>query len=205
MLSVDCIWIDCYLLACSSMKIVSGLISRRILDMGKQVIIPFQEQPLTTMLQEVLVWQKRGWHWVNTNEIGDGSQVVYVCKRPYLATKLNKEWLLRGMSLYQEYDEIENSMQTYLYKFSKDDRALETVQNFLDTRKVGYQVMRKDRFVVLEGDPITFGERDTTLIQLTHAGHGGLLSFLCGLVIAYGNIDQEDEVLHTIHISLPLI
>lgn len=43
------------------------------------------------------------------------------------------------------------------------------------------------------------------VITLTHAGIGGLLSFLLGLVVVYGTLDIQDGILHTIHMRIPLV
>jgi hypothetical protein len=66
-------------------------------------------------------------------------------------------------------------------------------------------VVQQDRFVSIAGEQVSFEDEDKMLVTLTHAGHSGLISFLFGLVLAYGKIDREDEVMHTIHMSIPLV
>ncbi len=154
-------------------------------------------------LAEILVWWKRDWHWIKTNEIGDGMQPVYVAERPFMLPKIDAAWLVRGMSLYKEFDEIKNIWSTYLYKFPKQDIYLETLQQVLSTHAPEYSVQR-DRFVQLTGNVLPHMNEDEAGIALTHSGHGGPISFLCGVCAAYGQL-RIDEDLTSVHATIPLV
>lgn len=112
--------------------------------------ISCQEQTLKTSLHELLVWWKRHWHRVKSNEVQDGMQVVCLYERPYVHQTLDHTWFLHGMSLYQEYDETLDTVQTYLYKFPKDEETIQQVNTFLGIHALPVQVVTQGRFVSLQ-------------------------------------------------------
>ncbi len=67
-----------------------------------------------------MVWWKRRWHWINTKEIGDGMQVLRIHERDIFSFPCDMTWYVRGMSIFQDFDETSGNMKTYLYRFGTD-------------------------------------------------------------------------------------
>jgi hypothetical protein len=63
------------------------------------------EDTVSLPLSEVLVWWKRSFHRMNSNEIGDGMQVLYHCDRPYMLPHMHQDRVIQGASIYKEFDE----------------------------------------------------------------------------------------------------
>lgn len=99
---------------------------------------------------EILVLWKQSLHRLPTKQIGDGMSVV-VHRARQDSLQVDTESLLRGMSIYQEYDEHKNTWQTYLYKYGGDEEAIQRINSlFICLSLSGYQVKKIGRFVQLQ-------------------------------------------------------
>ena len=123
------------------MQINETLLIRETVDSDRQVQIVFNEESVTTIEQVVAVYHKRTWQWMNTKHIGDSMQLARLHKRPFVFYDLDTTWFVRGMSIYQEFDEQQNELVTYLYKFPKDQDALDVLNQLLSRYAIQQQVL----------------------------------------------------------------
>ena len=185
------------------MELKETLLVREIIDPDRQVTLRFLQDLVETVEQEIAVYHKRSWQWMNTKHIGDNVFVARFHKRPFVVYDLDLVWLSRGLSIYQEYDEQTDSLQSYLYKFPKDDDLLDEVNTLLEHYHAWVAVRQKNNFIVLEWS-LQYIDTDQMLVELSHGWYKAILSFLFGMSLWYGTFASEDELLHGCDIYLPM-
>lgn len=186
------------------MKIDNHLLVRNVLSPDRQVQISCQEISIETIDQEVAVWWKSVRHWKRTNEIGDGMELVRVHTRPVLSQQIDPQLFLYGLSPRQEYDENTNEVTVYAYKFPKDDETISSANSLIQQIIPELSLKSDGRFVVVEGNTVWLLDIRSIENQLKGESTEGIISFLIGLLIIYGEVHSEWNVIHnaTIHISL---
>jgi len=186
------------------MRIINTCIVQRVLDSEKSTIIHCVEDTLRIPLAEVLVRRKRDLHWMNSNEIWDGMQVVTHHDRPFMLAHIQPDEVAKWMSLYQEFDETVGFMKTYFYKFSKQESVFSCVQWIIQEQVAWYALVRDGRFVQLRWPQVEYPSIDVFKVNLTHQWIGWALSFLWWVCLAYGGIAHKDIQDH-IHVTVPMI
>jgi len=66
---------------------------------------------------DILIVWKGNTGWTPAKQIGDAMQVPLAYDRPYVAT-IDWDRVVRGLSIYQPYDEDDALWKTYLWKFA---------------------------------------------------------------------------------------
>jgi len=77
------------------MRIVNKCIVQNVIDPEKITRIDCVEDVVTVPLSQVLVWRKRDLHRANSNEIGDGMQLVTHGDRPFMLVHMQPEEVVR--------------------------------------------------------------------------------------------------------------
>ncbi len=187
------------------MKIDSNLLVKEVYAAEREVRISCQEVTIDTCDQEVAVWRKQARHWKRTNEVGDGMELLRVHSRHTVHHKIDPVRFLYWLSARQEYDEENNLVVTYLYKFSKDAEDIAIANRLIQQILPGATIQINGRFVTLEWgvhEMIDLNQLDETLL----AGWiTACLSLLRALIVVYGTIAQEENIIHTCTIHLPLL
>jgi hypothetical protein len=73
------------------MRVVNSCIVQQIIDSEKTTVIDCFEDRIELPLSQVLVWRKRELHWVCSNEVGDGMQLVTHCDRPFMLVHMQQD------------------------------------------------------------------------------------------------------------------
>lgn len=186
-------------------SIKDNLLLREVINSEKQVLLRCKETSIATCEQEIAVWWKRAWHWINTKHVGDGMQIVRVHERPFILFDLSVDWMIKWMSLFQEYDEHADETITYLYRFWSDEDKIDSLNNVLSNYTDEYRVSQEGKFVILSWTSILFPDQQALLRELTSEGMSAITSFIFGILLVYGSWDQEDDTLHGARIQLPLV
>ncbi len=186
------------------MRVDNHLLVNQIFAPDREVIIPCNEIQIATCDQEVAVWRKNEWHRRRANEIGDAMEVLRVHHRKIIEQELDVTWFTYGLSMRQEFDEVNNRMMTYLYKFSKDPQDIEDANNYIKQFLPSASISIKDRFVVVEWldqEHITVHQ----LIELlTPWSIMQAISFLQWVFVPFGSATREENVLHNFVVHIPL-
>ncbi|USN54249.1 MAG: hypothetical protein H6765_06835 [Candidatus Peribacteria bacterium] len=192
----------CLIYPFACMYLEKHCIVRNCTDPSRQTTLSFPETSVTLPELEVLVWWKQAFHRRSVREVGDGMQLLLIYERPYILNDLAVEVFVNALSLYQEYDEEQNSYATFLYKFPKGGETLQVLQDVLDAYSDEVSVSQ-GRFTQLLGVPVlSKSEVEKVLHKQKIAG---ALSLLFGLLMGYGNLRGEGSILHNAHIKLPLM
>lgn len=187
------------------MQITDWLILQHIRDESKQISCVFQETKKSVPLADTAVWQKRAWQRMGVNEIGDGMQWIEIVWRPFILPHLHATWMLKWMSIYQEFDEEVWFMKTYMYKFSKQEEVLHHVQSIMKSQLPWYALVRDGRFIQLRGEQIAY-EKDIEAfsVALLHEWITAPLSYLWWLCVGYGDV-YFDAMPDSLHVTIPLV
>ena len=187
------------------MQIHNWLILQHVRDTSKQISCVFQEITSIVHLADTPIWRKRARHRVPTNEIGDGMQWVHILGRPFLIPSLDIQWVIKWMSIFQEFDEDVGFMKTYMYKFSKQDDVLHHVQSIMKNLLPWYSLVRDGRFIQLRWEQVSY-EQDLEKfsIWLSHWWISCVLSYLWWLCMWYGDVCFS-SMPDSLHITIPLV
>lgn len=145
---------------------------------------------------EVLVYRKWDLHWIVAKQLGDGMKLLL--QYPSESYRFSNDAFMKGMSLYQEYDEDSDQWKTYLYKYGWGDVWKQHIQQILKEKILPVTLLSEKWFLRLQIDAVLSWE-----VLLTYED---AFSYLLGVCIAYGKpkVHSDGEMVAR-HVWLPLV
>lgn len=178
---------------------------------GRELFLRCRERQVSVPDQLTAVLRKGGLHRKRTKEIGDGMEVLLGYERDAYEVLLEKERLLRGLWIRQEFDEEAGIQKTYLYKFPKDQQQIDALNVLLSSWNMEVRAIQEWRFVVLtdatDTGTYTCSSLNLRIEELKTARYSQLVSLLCGCMLGYGSYElvHDGSHLRRCMIYLPLV
>jgi hypothetical protein len=147
---------------------------------------------------EILVVWKGKVVRMRANQIGDGMLVPLLFEREVVKVA-DRSWVVNWLSLYQEYDEDNDSWQTFLWKYPWGEWGMQAINNVSNQHNLGIFIEKIGKFVqVTWATPFS---RDWSSPSVQEA-----LWFLIGICLWYGAPkNKTDQTISTWQVNVPCL
>ena len=187
------------------MQILNNMLIRQVINLENTVSLRHYAGVSVMPESYAAVYWKNQFQWMNTKNIVDGVEYVFVHTRPFIVFELDAEWFLKWVSLYQEYNEETDAWSSYLYKFSKDEEIIASHNELIQTYAPEHSLALHGRFVQLQWPGVSLGTAESLQHELHIGSYQAILSFLFGVSVAYGQLHEVAGELRHCKINIPLL
>lgn len=161
---------------------------------------------IQTDKEKILTYYKNSFHIKEKKKIWDKMMVfLHFSREEINYNKININWFLNWLSIYQEYDEKNNIFNSYIYEFPK--------QEIDDLNDIIFTLIEENNFLILEWNIVKinwiFNNQDNIFWNIENALKNNdlwfLISFLFWLTFAYWKFDLKNDSLLWAKIHIPLV
>lgn len=138
----------------------------------------------------IIVLHKKQWKIVNLKNLGDNMNVVYIAPRTELLIKFDKEEYIKGLCLFDSFDENTGEKYYFIPKFAEKER--EIMNKKLAQLGIWAKIEKSEKWYLIIWENNPKEER------------GKYISFLFALILLYGKLDIKKNELIAIKIHIPL-
>lgn len=138
----------------------------------------------------IIVLHKKEWKIVSLKNLGDNMSVVYLAPRAEILTPFDSEWYIKGLCLFESFDENTGKKQYFIPKFA--EKEIEVTNKKLEQLGISAKIEKSEKWCLVIWD----------IEPKEHRGK--YLSLLFSLVSIYGKFDIKKDELSTIKIHIPL-
>ncbi len=147
---------------------------------------------------EILIVWKGKVSRMRTNQIGDGMLVPLQFERKLVKT-IDRNWVTKWLSLYQEYDEESDSWQTFLWKYPWWEEGMQAINELSNQHDLGIFIEKVGKFVQVTWAKSFFYDWSVPTVQEA-------LWFLVGICLWYGAPkNKADQTITTWQVNLPCL
>ena len=145
----------------------------------------------------LVVWKGKAVR-MRANQIGDGMIVPLLYEREAVKI-IDWSWVIKWLSLYQEYDEDNDSWQTYLWKYPWWESWMQAINELSNQHDLGIFIEKVGKFVQVTWAKSFFHDWSVPTVQEA-------LWFLVGICLWYGAPkNKTDQTITTWQVNLPCL
>ncbi len=139
----------------------------------------------------------------NLNQLSEWMYFFDVHDRKELDIKFDKHAFIMWLSIYQEFDENDWKIKSYLYKYSKDN--IKNTNKLFDHLWIDYHVDVTWKFVELMWDilPVSLIEKEVDK-WIGLQNYNSIFSFLFWISFVYWNFNIKNDILNSLKIIIPV-
>lgn len=138
----------------------------------------------------IIVLHKKEWKIINLKNLGDNMNVIYLAQRPEIQTPFDKEGFIKGLYLFDSFDENTGEKYYFIPKFA--EKEIEVTNKKLEQLGISAKIEKSEKWCLITWN----------LKPQEHRWK--YLSFLLALMFLYGKMDIKNNELIAVKIHIPL-
>lgn len=170
------------------------LCSSEIISKDKNYIIKLNWTNFESFDKEIFVRHKKNIKIINLKDLWDKMEVFYCKEKKEEVFPLDKSAFIQSTRLFSGFNEETGAKYFFFYKYSEKD--MDNIKNVLDKLAIELAIQKESYGIITEN-------KENQKLTLP-SNKNEIISFLFGLVIFYGKIAINKEILKGIKINLPL-
>lgn len=138
----------------------------------------------------IVVLHKKEWKICNLKNLGDNMNVIYLAQRPEIQTPFDKEGFIKGLYLFDSFDENTGEKYYFVPKFA--EKEIQVTNKKLEQLGISAKIEKSEKWCLITWN----------LKPQEHWWK--YFSFLLALIFLYGKMDIKNNELIAIKIHIPL-